>query len=162
VPTPIRYVAAGAAFLAPAALLVSDVLLIMFISEAGLLMQRVALSVFVPAIVGIAVLAHDRAQWQIGAGAALAALGAIAIVIRPGFLAAPTRPPAVLFPLGLLVMAGAMIGSTVSRRVAALVAAGALLFPLAHQSGVPAALIASDVILLVAFWMLGARMVKGR
>ena len=112
-PTPIRYVAAGAAFLGPAALLVSDVLLIMFISEAGLLMQRVALIVFVPAIVGIAVLAHDRAQWQIGAGAAL-------------------------------------------------VAAGALLFPLAHQSGVPAALIASDVILLVAFWMLGARMVKGR
>jgi hypothetical protein len=160
--TPLARLAAGAAILAPPVLLVSDVLLIMFISDAGLLTQRVALSLFVPAIVGVAVLAHDRAQWQIAAGAALAVLGAIAIVIRPGFLAAPTRPPAVLFPLGLLVMSGAMIGSTVSRRVAALVGAGALLFPLAHESGVPAALIGSDVIFLVAFWMLGARMLKGR
>jgi len=159
---PLASLAAGAAFLAPPVLLASDVLLIMFISDAGLLTQRIALSLFVPAIVGVALLAHDRAQWQIAAGAALAVLGAMAIVIRPGFLAAPTRPPAVLFPLGLLVMSGAMIGSTASRRVAALVGAGALLFPLAHQSGVPAALIASDVILLVAFWMLGARMVKGR
>jgi hypothetical protein len=160
--TPLARLAAGAAFLAPPVLLVSDVLLIMFISDVGLLTQRVALSLFVPAIVGVAVLAHDRARWQIAAGAALAVLGAIAIVIRPGFLAAPTRPPAVLFPLGLLVMSGAMIGSTVSRRVAALVGAGALLFPLAHQSGVPAALIGSDVIFVGAFWMLGARMLKGR
>src|SRR4051812_24151425 len=155
---PFTYLAAGAAFLAPPLLLVSDILLVMFISDAGLLSQRVALSVFVPAIVGVAVLAHDRAQWQITAGAALAVLGAIAVVIRPGFLAAPTRPPAVLFPLGLLVMSAAMIGSTVSRRTAALVGAGALLFPLAHQSGVPAALIAGDLIFLVAFWTLGARM----
>ena len=159
---PLASLAAGAAFLAPPVLLASDVLLIMFISDAGLLTQRIALSLFVPAIVGVALLAHDRAQWQIAAGAALAVLGAMAIVIRPGFLAAPTRPPAVLFPLGLLVMSGAMIGSTASRRVAALVGAGALLFPLAHQSGVPAALIGGDVIFLVAFWMLGARMVKGR
>jgi hypothetical protein len=159
---PLARLAAGAAFLAPPVLLVSDVLLIMFVSDAGLLTQRVGLSLFVPAIVGVAVLAHDRAQWQIAAGAGLAVLGALAIVIRPGFLAAPTRPPAVLFPLGLLVMSGAMIGSTVSRRVAALVGAGALLFPLAHQSGVPAALIGSDIIFLVAFGMLGAHMLKGR
>jgi hypothetical protein len=159
---PLARLAAGAAFLAPPVLLVSDVLLIMFVSDAGLLTQRVGLSLFVPAIVGVAVLAHDRAQWQIAAGAGLAVLGALAIVIGPGFLAAPTRPPAVLFPLGLLVMSGAMIGSTVSRRVAALVGAGALLFPLAHQSGVPAALIGSDIIFLVAFGMLGAHMLKGR
>jgi hypothetical protein len=159
---PLARLAAAAAFLAPPVLLASDVLLILFISDAGLLTQRVALSLFVPAMVGVAVLAHDRAQWQIAAGAVLAVLGAIAIVIRPGFLAAPTRPPAVLFPLGLLVMSGAMIGSTVSRRVAALVGAGALLFPLAHQSGVPAALIGDDVIFLFAFWMLGTRMLKGR
>jgi hypothetical protein len=81
-------------------------------------------------------------------------------VIRPAFLVAPTRPPAVLFPLGLLVLSGAMIGSTVSRRVAALIGAGALLFPLAHASGVPAALVAGDVIFLVAFWMLAGRMVR--
>ena len=159
---PLARLVAAAAFLAPPALLASDVLLIMFISDAGLLTQRMALSVFVPAIIGVAVLAHDRAQWQITAGTALAVLGAIAIVMRPGFLAAPTRPPAVLFPLGLLVMSGAMIGSTVPRRVAALVGAGALLFPLAHQSGVPAALVGGDVIFLIAFWMLGARMLKGR
>jgi hypothetical protein len=66
----------------------------------------------------------------------------------------------VLFPLGLLVLSGAMIGSTVSRRVAALIGAGALLFPLAHMSGVPAALIGDDIIFLVAFWSLGTRMLN--
>jgi len=53
-----------------------------------------------------------------------------------------------------------MIGSTVSRRVAALIAAGALLFPLAHVSGVPAALIGDDFIFLVAFWILGRQMMR--
>ena len=140
--------------------MVSDILLIMFISEPGLMMQRIALITFVPAIIGVAVLAHDRARWQMGAGAGLVVLGALAIVIRSSFLAAPTRPPAVLFPLGLLVMSGAMIGSTVSRRIAALIGAGALLFPLAHISGVPAALIAGDVVFLAAFWPLATRMIR--
>ncbi len=157
----LRYLAAGSAYLAPLLLLVSDILLIQFISEPGLFVQRIALIVFVPAIVAVAVLAHDRARWQVGGGAALAILGALAIVIRQGFLAAPTRPPAVLFPLGLLVLSGAMIGTAVSRRIAALIAAGALLFPLAHMSGVPAALIGGDVILLVAFWSLARQMSRG-
>jgi hypothetical protein len=157
---PLRYLAAGSAFLAPPLLLVSDILLIQFISDAGLLVQRIALIVFVPAIVGVAMLAHHRARWQMGAGAALAVLGALAIVIRQGLLAAPTRPPAVLFPLGLLVLSGAMIGTTVSRRIAALIAAGALLFPLAHMSGVPAALIGGDLIFLAAFWSLATRMTR--
>jgi len=155
-----RFVAAGSAFLAPPLLLLSDILLIQFISEPGLLMQRIALALLMPAIVGTAVLGRRRAQWQMVAGAALAILGALAIVIRTGFLAAPTRPPAVLFPLGLLVMSGAMIGSVVSRRVAALIAAGALLFPLAHTSGAPAALISGDVILLAAFWLLARQMTR--
>ena len=157
---PLRYLAAGAAFLAPPALLVSDILLILFISEPGLMLQAVAFSVFVPAIIGVAVFADERARWQITAGAGLAVLAAFAMVIRPSVLAAPTRPPAVLFPLGLLVMSGAMIGTKVSRRVAALIAAGALLFPLGHLSGVPAALIGSDLIFLVAFWALAARMFR--
>ena len=154
---PLRYLAAGAAFLAPPVLLASDVLLILFVSEPGLMLQAVALALFVPAIVGVAVFARERAAWQTAAGAALAVLGAMAIVIRPSALAAPTRPPAVLFPLGLLVLSGAMIGSKVSRRVAALIGAGALLFPLAHQSGVAAALISGDAIFLVAFWALAWR-----
>jgi hypothetical protein len=104
------------------------------------------------------VYARGRAPWQIRGGAALAILGALAIVIRQSFLAAPVRPPAVLLPFGLLVMSGAMIGSNVPRQVAAFIAAGALLFPLARQSGVPAALIGGDVILLIAFWSLGRRM----
>jgi hypothetical protein len=157
---PLGYLTAAAAYLGPLLLLASDVLLVLFISTPGLLLQRVALGVLIPAIAGVAVLAHDRAQWQVGAGAALAALGALAIVIRPAFLVAPTRPPAVLFPLGLLVLSGAMIGSTVSRRIAALIGAGALLFPLAHMSGVPAALIGGDIIFLVAFWSLGTRMLN--
>jgi hypothetical protein len=157
---PLGYLTAAAAYLGPPLLLASDVLLILFISTPGLLLQRVAFGVLIPAIAGVAVLAHDRARWQVGAGAALAALGALAFVIRPAFLVVPTRPPAVLFPLGLLVLSGAMIGSTVSRRVAALIGAGALLFPLAHMSGVPAALIGGDIIFLVAFWSLGTRMLN--
>jgi hypothetical protein len=157
---PLRTLAAGSAYLAPPLLLASDILLIQFISEPGLFVQRIALTVFMLAIVAVAVLAHHRARWQMGAGAALAVLGALAIVIRPGFLAAPTRPPAVLFPLGLLVMSGAMIGSVVSRRNAAFIGAGALLFPLAHISGVPAALLAGDVIFLAAFWSLARQMTR--
>jgi hypothetical protein len=155
---PLRFLAAAAAYLAPPLLLASDILLVQFISEPGLVVQRIALSVFIPAILGVAVLAHHRARWQMGAGAALAIVGALAIVIRQATLAAPTRPPAVLFPLGLLVMSGAMIGSVVSRRIAAFIGAGALLFPLAHVSGVPAALIAGDVIFLAAFWSLARQM----
>jgi hypothetical protein len=155
---PLRYLAAGAAFLAPPVLLVSDILLILFISTPGLTLQAVALSLFVPAIVGVTVFADERARWQITAGAGLAVLAALVMVIRPGVLAAPTRPPAVLFPLGLLVMSGAMIGSKVSRRVAALIAAGAVLFPLGHLSGAPAALIGSDLIFLAAFWTVARRM----
>lgn len=157
---PLRYLAAGSAYLAPPLLLASDILLIQFISEPGLLVQRIALIVFMPAIAAVAVLAHHRARWQTGFGAALAILGALAIVIRQGFLAGPMRPPAVLFPLGLLVLSGAMIGTTVSRRIAALIAAGALLFPLAHMSGVPAALIGGDVIFLAAFWSLATQMTR--
>ena len=155
---PLRYLATGAAVLAPPVLLVSDILLIRFISEPGLMLQAVALGLFVAAILGVTMFADERARWQLTAGAALAVLAALAMVIQPGVLAAPTRPPAVLFPLGLLVMSGAMIGSKVSRRVAALIAAGALLFPLGHLSGSPVALIGGDLIFLVAFWTLAGRM----
>jgi hypothetical protein len=89
--TPLRYIAAGSAYLAPPLLLISDILLIQFISEPGLLVQRIALIAFMPALIAVAVLADRRAQWSIGGGAALAILGALAIVIRQGFLAAPFR-----------------------------------------------------------------------
>jgi len=81
------YVAAGSAYLAPPLLLASDILLIQFISEPGLLVQRIALIVFMPAIAAVVVLAHHRARWQVGAGAAIAIVGALAIVIRQGLLA---------------------------------------------------------------------------
>ena len=152
---PMAYLAAGCAFLAPPLLLVSDVLLIQFISVPGLIAQRIALTIFVPAIVGVALVARDRARWSVAAGAALAVLGALIIVSRQSWLAAPMRPPAILFPLGLLVLSAATIGSVALRRVAALMGAGALLFPLAHQSGVAAALIGGDLIFLAAFWTLG-------
>ena len=139
-------------------MLAADVALVTYRSAPGLALQRIALALFVPAIGGVLMLAHDRARWQMGAGAALAVLGAAAIAVAPGTLVAPTRAPAILFPLGLLILSSAMIGSSISRRVAALIAAGALLFPLAHLSGVPAALIGGDVILLAAFWQLAAQM----
>ena len=111
---PLAYFTATAALLAPALLLASDILLLLFMSEPGLAAQRVALGVFAVAIVGVAVLSHDRAQWQITGGAALAILGAIAIVIRPGFLVAPTRPPAVLFPLAQMSgVPAALIGADI-------------------------------------------------
>src|SRR5258705_11752082 len=115
---PLAWLAAGAAFLAPPLLLASDILLILFVSEPGLMLQAVALVLFVPAIAGVAVFARGRAPWQTAAGAALTALGALAMVIRPRVLAAPTRPPAGLFPLGLLVPSPPRIGSKGSRAAA--------------------------------------------
>src|ERR1044071_6985295 len=129
------YAAAGAAFAAPLLLLASDILLIQFISAPGLLVQRIALILLIPAIIGVTLLGGSRARWQMTAGAALAVVSAAFIVYRQSWLAAPLRAPAVLLPLGLLIMSGALIGSNVSRRVAALIGAAALLFPLAHQSG---------------------------
>jgi hypothetical protein len=157
-----RYLAAGSAYLAPPLLLASDVLLIQFISEPGLLVQRIALIVFVPGIAAAAVYGDGRARWLIGAGAMLAIFGALAIVVRQSVLAAPMRPPAVLLPLGLLVMSVGMMSSVASRRIAALVAAGALLFPLAHVSGVAMALIVSDVGFLAAFWLLASSLIRHR
>lgn len=157
---PLRYLAAGSAYLAPPLLLTSDLLLIQFISEPGLYVQRIALIVFMPAIAAVTLLAHRRARWQVGAGAALAILGALAIVIRQGFLAGPMRPPAVLFPLGLLALAAAMIGATISHRIAALIAAGALVFPVGHMTGAPAVLLGGDVMFLAAFWSLATQMTR--
>ena len=157
---PLRYVAAGSAYLAPPLLLVSDILLIQFISESGLLVQRIALTMFIPAIAAVVVLARPSARWQAGAGAAIAILGALAIVIRQGFLAAPIRPPALLFPLGLLALSAAMMSTTVSRRIAALIAAGAFLFPLALMSGLPAALIGGDVMFIAVFWWLATQLMR--
>ncbi len=154
---PLAYVAAAAALAAPPMLVAADVALLLRISTAGLVLERSALALFVPAIAGAAVAAHDRARWQVSMGAGLAAIGAAAMALMPGTLIAPTRMPAVLFPLGLLVLASAMIGSAVPRRTAALIGAGALLFPLGHLSGVPAAVIGADVVLLAAFWQLASR-----
>ena len=151
---PVAFLMAAAAYMAPAVLLASDVALVTYHSVMGLLLQRVAMALFVPAVALALMIAHDRSRWQMGAGAALAVVGAAAIAVAPGTLVAPTRPPAILFPLGLLILSSAMIGSSVSRRVAALVAAGALLFPLAHISGVAAALVSCDIVLLIAFWSL--------
>jgi len=158
---PLAYLAAGSAFLAPPVLLASDILLIRFISEPGLIVQRVALILFVPAIAGVAMLA-PRARRPMAGGAALAVVAAAIIVYRQSWLAAPMRPPAILFPLGLLVVSGAMIRSSVPRWVATVVGAGALLFPLAHQSGVAAALVADDALLLTAFWRLAWPMAESR
>jgi len=156
----LQYVAAGSAYLAPALLLVSDILLIQFISEPGLFVQRLALIVFIPAILAVVTLAEGGVRWHIAGGAGVAVVGALAIVIRQGFLAAPIRPPAIGFPVGLLALSVAMLGTTVPRRVAATIAAGALLFPLAHMSGAPAALLGGDVFFLAAFWSLAKQMTR--
>jgi hypothetical protein len=49
----------------------------------------------------------------------------------------------------------------VSRRTAAFIAAGAILFPLAHQSGVPAALVACDLLFVVSFWSIARALLRG-
>jgi hypothetical protein len=153
-------VAAIAAWVAPPLLLGGDVALLMYLSTTGLTLQRIAMALFIPAICGAAALSRDRARWQVAAGAALGAIGALGIALAPEALLRPTRPPAVLFALGLLVLSAAMIGSAVPRRIAALIGAGALLFPLAHASGVPAALISGDAIFVAAFWMLAPLVVR--
>jgi hypothetical protein len=156
----LRYLAGGSAYVAPPLLLVSDILLIQFISEPGLFVQRIALIVFIPAVAVVVLLAPHRARWQVGAGAVLAIFGAFAIVFRQGFLAAPIRLPAVLFPLGLLALSVAMTGTMVSRRAAVLIAIGALLFPVGHMSGAPAALLGGDAMFIAAFWSLATQLTR--
>jgi hypothetical protein len=66
-------------------------------------------------------------------------------------LAVTTLMPGALFPLGLLLFAAALLRT---RRVpplaAVLLGFGALLFPIGHAVGVPAALIGGDLVLLLA------------
>ena len=130
----------------------------MFISTPGLILQRLALALFVLAVAGVALVARSHLRWAAVLGAALAAVGAIAIVRRPETLVIALFPPAVLVPIGLLVMSGAILGSATSRRAAVLMAVGALLFPFGHISGLPPLLIGGDVLLLAAFWMLALQM----
>jgi hypothetical protein len=60
--------------------------------------------------------------------------------------------PGVLFPLGNLILALALFRA---RRLGAIasctLALGALLFPIGHAIGIPAALIGGDVVLAAAF-----------
>ena len=144
--------------MAPPVLLASDIALVKFISTPGLILQRIALVLFIPALAGTTMLARVRARWQVGAAAALAMIGAAAIALRPEALVVPIRPPAVLFPLGLVAVAASMLGSPDLRRMAGLMAAGAALFPVGHVGGSAPVLFASDALLLVAFWRLAPRM----
>jgi hypothetical protein len=155
---PLAYVTAAAALAAPPLLVASDVALVMFLSTAGLILQRLALALFVPAVFGIVLVAEDRLRWAVALGAALAAIGAVAIVLMPEALVVAIRPPAVLFPVGLLVMSGATIGSVTLSRPAGFMGAAALLFPFGHISGLAPLLIGGDVLLLAGFWMLALRM----
>jgi hypothetical protein len=151
------YVAAVAACIAPPVLLGSDIALVRFISTPGLILQRIALVLFIPALAGIGMIAGVRARRQVGAAAMLAIIGAAAIAMRPEALVVPIRPPAILFPVGLLAVAAALLGSDL-RRVGGLMAAGAALFPVGHVGGSAPVLFASDALLLVAFWQLARRM----
>ena len=152
-PSAFHRLAAWCAYLAPPLLMLSDGALVMFISTPGLNLQRIALSLFVPALIGVALLGRSRGRWVVTAGAILAAIGAGAIVLFPWTLIIALRFPAALFPLGLLIAAAGMIGFF-PPRIAPLLAIGALMFPIGHISGFAAALIVSDITLLVAFWML--------
>jgi hypothetical protein len=130
----------------------------MFISTPGLILQRLALALFALAVPGVTLAAQSHLRWAAVLGAALAAIGAIAIVRRPETLVIALFPPAVLFPLGLLVVSGAILGSATSRRAAVLMGVAALLFPFGHISGLPPLLIGGDVLLLAAFWILAPQM----
>jgi hypothetical protein len=157
---PLASVTAAAAVAAPPLLVASDIALVMFISTPGLILQRLAVGLFAPAVAGVVLVAQSHLRWAAGLGAVLAAIGASAIVLRPETLVVAILPPAVLFPFGLLVLSGAIIGSATLRRAAALMGAGALLFPFGHISGLPPLLIGGDVLLLAAFWLLAPLMVN--
>jgi len=155
---PIAYATAAAAVAAPPLLVASDIALVMFISTPGLILQRLAVGLFGPAVAGVVLIAQSHLRWAAALGAALAIIGASAIVLSPETLVVAIFPPAVLFPFGLLVLSGATIGSATLRRPAALMGVGALLFPFGHISGLPPLLIGGDGLLLAAFWMLAPRM----
>ena len=149
-PSVVRVALSLCAFAAPVTLLASDLALVTYRSTPGLVLQRVALVLFMVALVGVAAGAANPRRVLVIAGCALAIAGAAIIVLRPEMLAAPLRVPAALFPIGLLVTAVARLGSRPSSRSAALLAIGAILFPLGHVSGSAAALVVSDVAFFVS------------
>ena len=73
-----------------------------------------------------------------------------------------TRAPGLAFPIGLVVLAVALVAT---RRAPALlgllVAAGAVLFPIGRIGGLTWAIVASDVVLLVGLGWLGVRTLGG-
>jgi hypothetical protein len=69
--------------------------------------------------------------------------------------------PGLAFPVGLLVLSfGLFRVRVVSPLVAALLALGAILFPIGRIGGIAAAVIASDVALSVAMGLIGWRVLR--
>ncbi len=86
---------------------------------------------------------------EAGAGAG------VEVLENSGKLAQTTLMPGIFFPLGLLTLAIALSrGKVISAPAALLLAAGAILFPVGHAVGVPAALILGDLVLVLAFWLI--------
>jgi cation transport ATPase len=78
-------------------------------------------------------------------------------------LIASTQMIGIFFPLGLLILAASTYRSrAASPLVALLLAAGAILFPVGRIGGSPYAFIASDLLLLAAFVMIGGRLLSAR
>ena len=181
-------VARSCAFAAPLFLLAGDAA--QLINPDRLLwtvLLWVAFVLFVPAVIGLEAVIHRRAPILALTGGALALIGAIAgatmqaffravIVLRNGGLsdavttlrqesaiALTTLMPGIFFPVGLLILAIGLWRSRVAPAwMAAVLAAGAVLFPIGHAAGFRPALILGDVVLLVAFAGVAARINPAR
>lgn len=127
--------------------------------RAGLLLGAVA---FMGAMFGAAMQAFFRtgiALQRASDPAQTAALTAAAerAWAPPSLFFMTTVAPGLFFPLGMLMLGVALaVGRQVPRGAALLLCLGALLFPVGHAVGIPAALIGGDLVLLAALGWIAA------
>ncbi len=115
-------------------------------------LTRAAAAGVLAGVGGLTWVAWRGRSTQAVVGGVLAVAGTLGLFMEPALLARPTMMPAVLFPLGLFLIAAAVVGSPVlPRRGAALLAAGAVLFPLGHGVDAVVAVLGGDLVLLAAF-----------
>ena len=187
-----RYLAALGMILAPAVMLANDLYRIgggednVFVWS---LFLQLSMTLFLLAILGIVAELRPVADRTGLLGGLLAGFGATIGAVMQGFFRTAdaamaavdaasaqaieaavtgqdflfsTRVPGITFPIGLLILAGALVATRrAPALLGALVAAGAVLFPVGRIAGIEWAVVASGVCLLLGLGWLGVRTLRG-
>lgn len=177
-------IAGVCSILAPLLLLVADIMQIVGgPGFEGTVVMWVSFVLFVPAIFGLSYLAIAEGSRLAFAGGASAYFGAMAgasmqvmfrvraVLVEAGSTQAvelmrgsrklfvTTQMIGIFFPLGLLILAFSLYRSgVVSPLIALSLAAGAILFPMGRIAGLLIGLIGGDLMLIIAFGVIGSRL----